>query len=925
MTGYVRKDTTNNIADGNVINAADLDAEFDGVQAAFNASTGHKHDGTASEGATINALGPTQDVTISATLVAPKTTNFVDIGSSGLKFKDMFLAGNASIGGTLAVTGVATFTAQPILSSLTASRAVFSDGSKGLVSNAITGTGNVVMSASPTLTGTIGGASLTLSSLTSGRVTYAGTSGLLQDSANLTFNGTTLTANTLNLTNALGTTYGGTGLTSFTANGVVYASSSSVLATGSALTFDGTTLTNTASGSSAFAATGKSLVFYNASTSDALLRAADDTSTVTAYGFNKTDHKWYSSGSEQMRLTSTGLGIGTSSPAFKLDVSTSGTTTIRSISTANGDVGRVLVASKTSGAVDVVGTFASEGNGSDVAIGATSNHPLLFLTNNTERARINSSGQFGLGTTAPDSIFGIGNTQGGTRFFYDRASYANIFGGFNHLGDSGGFELYSINGSSDQSIRFSNGASYAGRTERMRLDSSGNLGIGTSSPGYKLDVSGTGSVVARISGSTNSSLILNAGSGFLNYIQYSSSVSGGLQFYDVTNAANRMLLDTSGNLGIGTTTPTQKLYVVGNGLFDAGFTYWTTTASTPGSTSPAIWSPTSGAMGFWANGAERMRLSDSGNFLIGGTTVNVNEKLGVYGNQNSSLNIRVRNTDAGSSASSAIALNAAGNTWGIECGSTAKNSNALTFQVDYGGANTERMRLDTSGNLGIGTTSPDAKLEVASGNAEAIRLSSNSYLSAGQGPWIGFDGGPTSTWNLARIQGTRAGTEYQGNLLFFTNNSASDATAAIERMRLDSSGKLTASYGGYIEPSITLGTNGFNIYSKDSWNDNLVHNSAGGIAQSSVTVFMVATSGGGITTFPLYSNGGDGIAFHFAYMNPGSAVWTYSTGVNITFSNVGSNVNTYNVQVTGGGGIVSIQRTAGTAPYTFYVQRYFSP
>jgi hypothetical protein len=93
-------------------------------------------------------------------------------------------------------------------------------------------------------------------------------------------------------------------------------------------------------------------------------------------------------------------------------------------------------------------------------------------------------------------------------------------------------------------------------------------------------------------------------------------------------------------------------------------------------------------------------------------------------------------------------------------------------------------------NLGIGTSSPDAKLDVASGNAEAIRLSSNSYLSAGQGPWIGFDGGPSSTWNLARIQGTRAGAEFQGNLLFFTNNSVSDATAAIERMRLDSSGNL---------------------------------------------------------------------------------------------------------------------------------------
>ena len=168
MTGYVRVDTSNNIADGNVISAADLDNEFDGVQAAFNASTGHNHDGTTGEGAPILVLGPTQDVVVGASTVTPKTTNTVDIGSSSLKFKDLWLAGNASIAGTLAVTGVATLTAQPILSSLTASRAVFTDGSKGLVSNAITGTGNVVMSASPTLTGTITAAAITASGTVTG-------------------------------------------------------------------------------------------------------------------------------------------------------------------------------------------------------------------------------------------------------------------------------------------------------------------------------------------------------------------------------------------------------------------------------------------------------------------------------------------------------------------------------------------------------------------------------------------------------------------------------------------------------------------------------------------------------------------------------------------------------------------------------------
>jgi hypothetical protein len=55
--------------------------------------------------------------------------------------------------------------------------------------------------------------SITNSGLTSGRVVYSTTGGLETDSANLLFNGTTLTANTLNLTNALGTAYGGTGAT----------------------------------------------------------------------------------------------------------------------------------------------------------------------------------------------------------------------------------------------------------------------------------------------------------------------------------------------------------------------------------------------------------------------------------------------------------------------------------------------------------------------------------------------------------------------------------------------------------------------------------------------------------------------------------------------------------------------------------------
>jgi hypothetical protein len=103
-TGYTRNDTGNNIADGNIINAADLDGEFDALQAAFNASTGHTHDGTSEEGAPITTLGPSQDVNISVNNVTPKTDNTVDLGSASFEFKDLYLDGTANIDSLVADT-----------------------------------------------------------------------------------------------------------------------------------------------------------------------------------------------------------------------------------------------------------------------------------------------------------------------------------------------------------------------------------------------------------------------------------------------------------------------------------------------------------------------------------------------------------------------------------------------------------------------------------------------------------------------------------------------------------------------------------------------------------------------------------------------------------------------------------------------------
>ena len=95
-TGYTRNDTANNIADGNIINASDLDGEFDAIVSAFGTS-GHTHDGTANEGGAITKIGPAQQVTVSATALYPSTANAVALGTTSNEFSDLYMADGSII------------------------------------------------------------------------------------------------------------------------------------------------------------------------------------------------------------------------------------------------------------------------------------------------------------------------------------------------------------------------------------------------------------------------------------------------------------------------------------------------------------------------------------------------------------------------------------------------------------------------------------------------------------------------------------------------------------------------------------------------------------------------------------------------------------------------------------------------------------
>ena len=125
MAGYTRQST---FTDGDVITAAHSNDEFDQVLAAFNNTSGHKHDGTAAEGPVIGLIGDpgiatplnkvvvddsnnqiefSVDVSSSSVeqfvvkdgVIEPTTTNDIDLGASSKQFKDLYLDGTATIDG----------------------------------------------------------------------------------------------------------------------------------------------------------------------------------------------------------------------------------------------------------------------------------------------------------------------------------------------------------------------------------------------------------------------------------------------------------------------------------------------------------------------------------------------------------------------------------------------------------------------------------------------------------------------------------------------------------------------------------------------------------------------------------------------------------------------------------------------------------
>ena len=251
--------------------------------------------------------------------------------------------------------------------------------------------------------------------------------------------------------------------------------------------------------------------------------------------------------------------------------------------------GNVITGSTTANASDAVtlrqdGTAHvnnaqfSNGNGSTggttPSIYSPASATLSVSTNSAERIRIDGSGNVGIGLTNPSAVL---ETFGGTSFIgakfkgYSGGKTALIGGDLDAVwfgdddGSIGGTNNFNILGASNVARIVTNSS------ERMRIDSSGNVGIGTTSPasvsGYTvLDLTGSNGGIYETSNGTQTARLYTTTS------QAYVGTSSNHNFTILTNDVERATFDTSGNVGIGTTNPTDKLHVVGTSFLN-GNTY----------------------------------------------------------------------------------------------------------------------------------------------------------------------------------------------------------------------------------------------------------------------------------------------------------------------------------------------------------------
>ena len=338
-----------------------------------------------------------------------------------------------------------------------------------------------------------------------------------------------------------------------------------------------------------------------------------------------------------------------------------------------------------------------------------------------------------------------------------------------------------------------------GTTAKFFWDASAeSLGIGTSSPSTTLDVNtSSGNSQLRISNGTYYGYFgIDSAYAGLDY----AAPSGGHRFRVGGSFTEAMRITSSGSVGIGTSSPSHNLHVSSSG--------GSTLALTAGSTENAQvrfgdssdddagkinYDNSTNHMAFHTNASEAMRIDSSGNVGIG--TTSPTNQLHVASTANSSIRI-----SAGTSGNNDAKLVLDGNGSGV-C--TIDADKHLTFT--YSG--TERMRIDSSGNLYVGTTDNTIYNDAANEYGFVVEPSGEMQLSADNRPlmYLNRQNGDGNIIDF-RKDGTTVGSiGTAGGRVYFADDSTNGITFSNSSAIMWPSN----SSGGVVDNTMDIGSSSF--------------------------------------------------------------------------------------------------------------------